>query len=146
MQKENVALSRSVPLSKGAKALMRSLDSIAHSPWVFPNPKNPLKPWNFQSFVNHCYSPYLQKADIQGACWHTLRHTAASRRVMAGVDLVSVQKFMGHPNIETTLRYAHLSPDRLRDAVASLDGFFSTSSAQTAVESPEPCCKSAASR
>ena len=36
---------------------------------------------------------------------------------MAGVDLVSVQKFMGHPNIETTLRYAHLSPGHLREAV-----------------------------
>lgn len=49
----------------------------------------------------------LRKAGIQGANWHTLRHTAASRRVMAGVDLVSVKKIMGHRNIETTLRYSH---------------------------------------
>ena len=36
---------------------------------------------------------------------------------MAGVDLVSVQKIMGHLNIETMLRYAHLSPGHLREAV-----------------------------
>lgn len=108
---------RHVPLSDGALAILRSLDSIVSSPWVFPSPKNPLKPWNAQSFVNHVFSPALAKAGIQGVCWHTLRHTAASRRVMAGVDLVSVQKILGHQDIQTTLRYSHLSPGHLRDAV-----------------------------
>jgi len=36
---------------------------------------------------------------------------------MAGVDLVSVQEILGHCDIETTLRYAHLSPKHLREAV-----------------------------
>ena len=97
--------------------ILRPLDSFAHSPWVFPGPKDPLKPWNAQSFVNHVFTPALVKTGLQDVCWHTLRHTAASRRVMAGVDLVSVQKFMGHLNIETTLRYAHLSPGHLREAM-----------------------------
>ena len=108
---------RHVPLSEGAKAIMRSLDSFVRSPWVFPSPKNPLKPWNAQSFVNHVFMPALQKLGIQGACWHTLRHTAASRRVMAGVDLVSVKEILGHRDIQTTLRYSHLSPGHLREAV-----------------------------
>jgi len=108
---------RHVPLSDGAKAILRSLDSFLRSPWVFPGPKTPLQPWNEQSFVNHCYTPYLKKAGIHGACWHTLRHTAASRRVMAGVDLVSVKEILGHRDIQTTLRYSHLSPGHLREAV-----------------------------
>ena len=109
--------SRHVPLSDTALQIVRSLDSFTTSPWVFPSPKNPLRPWNAQSFVNHVFTPALIKAGIQDACWHTLRHTAASRRVMAGVDLVSVQKILGHLDIQTTLRYAHLSPGHLREAV-----------------------------
>ena len=52
-----------------------------------------------------------------GASWHTLRHTAASRRVMAGVDLVAVKEMLGHRDIETTMRYSHLSPGHLHEAV-----------------------------
>jgi len=127
---------RHVPLSEGALALLRSLDSFLRSPWVFPSPKNTLKPWNGQSFVNHVFTPALVKAGIQGVCWHTLRHTAASRRVMAGVDLVSVQKIMGHLNIETTLRYAHLSPGHLREAVNR--GSLSETATTTATRAVEP--------
>ncbi len=108
---------RHIPLSEGAMALLRSLDSFLRSPWVFPSPKNPLHAWNPQSFINHVYTPSLQKAGIVGACWHTLRHTAASRRVMAGVDLVAVKEILGHRDIQTTLRYSHLTPGHLREAV-----------------------------
>ncbi len=59
----------------------------------------------------------LRKAGIVGVCWHTLRHTVASRRIMSGVDLISVKSLLGHRNIETTMRYSHLSPDHLRQAV-----------------------------
>jgi hypothetical protein len=43
---------------------------------------------------------------------------------MAGVDLVSVKEILGHRDIQTTLRYAHLAPEHLRDAVnrGSLSG------------------------
>ncbi len=108
---------RHVPLSDGAQAILRSQDSFIRSPWVFPNPKNPLHSWNPQSFVNHVFSPALANAGLHGVCWYTLRHTAASRRVMAGVDLVSVKEILGHRDIQTTLRYAHLTPGHLRDAI-----------------------------
>ena len=60
---------------------------------------------------------YKLQAGIQGACWHTLRHTAASRRIMAGVDLVAVKEILGHRDIVPTLRYSHLSPGHLQDAI-----------------------------
>ncbi len=52
---------------------------------------------------------------------HTLRHTFASHLVMAGVDLPTVQKLMGHSSIETTMIYAHLAPDHLQGAVDKLE-------------------------
>ncbi|MCA9470240.1 MAG: site-specific integrase [Nitrospira sp.] len=108
---------RHVPLRKGAKAILRNLDSFLTSAWVFPSPQNPLKPRNAQSFVNKHFTPALRNAGITGACWHTLRHTAASRRIMAGVDLFAVKEILGHQDIATTMRYSHLSPGYLQDAV-----------------------------
>lgn len=53
---------------------------------------------------------------------HALRHTCASRLVQAGVDLPSVQQVMGHSNITTTMRYAHIAPKNLVNAMSALQG------------------------
>ena len=52
---------------------------------------------------------------------HGLRHSFASQLVMAGVPMRAVQELLGHADITTTMRYAHLSPDVTRDAVRALD-------------------------
>jgi integrase len=108
---------RHVPLSEGAKTILRSFDSFLRSAWVFPGLKDVTHPMDSRAFLRRSFEPGLRRAGITGACWHSLRHTAASRRVMAGVDLVSVKEILGHRDIETTLRYAHLAPGHLRDAV-----------------------------
>jgi len=41
---------------------------------------------------------------------------------MTGVPLKAVQELLGHSTIDMTMRYAHLSPDVTREAVARLDG------------------------
>jgi len=56
------------------------------------------------------------------ACFHTFRHTTASRLVQRKVPIVVVQKWMGHATIQTTMRYAHLAPDSLDMALEALNG------------------------
>ena len=106
-----------IPLSDGAKTILRSLDSFLTSPYVFPSPDNPLNSRSPICFIAKVFKPALKKAGIQDGRWHDLRHTAASRRVMAGVDLYAVKEILGHRDIGTTARYAHLSPGFLQEAI-----------------------------
>jgi site-specific recombinase XerD len=66
------------------------------------------------------FATALEQAEIQDVTWHTLRHTFASRLVMAGVDLKTVQELMGHKTIAMTARYAHLAPTHKLRALETL--------------------------
>jgi integrase len=52
---------------------------------------------------------------------HSLRHTFASHLVMSGVDLPTVQRLLGHSDIQTTMIYSHLAAEHIAEAVNKLD-------------------------
>lgn len=54
----------------------------------------------------------------KGISSHILRHTFASHFVMAGGNILTLQKILGHSKIEMTMRYAHLAPDHLEDTLS----------------------------
>ena len=53
----------------------------------------------------------------KGQAAHVLRHTFASHFMMKGGDILALQRILGHSSIVMTMRYAHLSPDHLAEAV-----------------------------
>jgi site-specific recombinase XerD len=71
-------------------------------------------------FINRVWNPTRKQASLEDLHWHDLHHTFASRLVMAGVNLRTVQELMGHKTITMTLRYSHLSPTHQREAVQRL--------------------------
>ena len=113
---------REIPINQGTYDLLARLKKEKNkglkSNFVFPHKdgsriKDKLREWLIK---------IAQKAKIEGLTkLHSLRHTYASHLVMKGVDLPTVQKLMGHSDIQTTMIYAHLAPDHLVDAVEKLN-------------------------
>jgi len=52
--------------------------------------------------------------------FHCLRHGAATRMIMKGAPLPSVQRILGHSSIQTTMIYTHPDLESLREAVCKL--------------------------
>lgn len=86
---------------------------------VFPDTKGRLT--IHQDHVDRPLHGGLRHAGLRRMNFHALRHSFASQLVSAGRTLKEVQELLGHTSIHTTMRYAHLSPDRMREAVAVLE-------------------------
>lgn len=91
--------------------------------WVqqFQQPNNPyVFPGKFAgTHMQSSQSLWLKVrklAKIENKRWHDLRHSFASFALKNGVDLYTVSKLLGHKNITTTTRYAHLELDALKAA------------------------------
>ena len=110
---------RSVPLTGHALEMMleRSKTRRIETNLVFPSRVDPQKHFNFR----RPFVMALKAAKIEDFRWHDLRHCAASYLVMAGVDMRTVAEILGHKTIQMTQRYAHLSPEHLKDAVAKMN-------------------------
>jgi integrase len=103
---------RYVPLSDGVVQLLSTVPQVGGT-WVFANPKTG-KPY---VSVFSAWNTARKQAGLAEVRMHDLRHSFASFLVNAGRSLYEVQKILGHTQIKTTQRYAHLSPDTLIDAV-----------------------------
>lgn len=106
---------RSVPVTKRVAAILNRKEG---SRKVFSFSESSLRrQWGI-------LKDYLGLSDDNQFIVHMLRHTCASRLVQRGVPLAVVKEWMGHANIATTLRYAHLAPDSLmigRDALEQVN-------------------------
>lgn len=103
---------RRIPLSPSAHAVLDSLNRVDGNPHVVAGTKS-------NQHVTDLQKPWRRirsKAGLEGVRIHDLRHTFASNAVMQGQPLPIVAKLLGHTQIQTTMRYAHLADDSVRDA------------------------------
>jgi len=110
---------RSVPLTGHALELMMERSKVPRidTDLVFPSRVDRHKHFDFR----RPFQMALKAAQIEDFRWHDLRHCAASYLVMAGVDMRTVAEILGHKTIQMTQRYAHLSPEHLKDAVSKMN-------------------------
>lgn len=122
---------RHIPLSEGAIALLKSIPRRSNCEWVFANP-NSGKPYKNIFFS---WDTARTNAGLKDVRIHDLRHSFASFVVNAGRSLYDVQHLLGHTQVKTTQRYAHLSQDTLLAAAnagtMALKGLFTASPSTT---------------
>jgi integrase len=116
---------RHVPLSEGAvkvllwtRAKHEALALV--SAWIFPNPQT-MKPY---SSIYYAWHHARKRVGLEDVRIHDLRHSFASALVNRGMTLYDIKEVLGHSNIATTQRYAHLSQERLREAVSQADAHY----------------------
>lgn len=67
----------------------------------------------------------FRRAGLDDCTIHTLRHTHASRLVQNGLSIYEVKEILGHTDIKTTMRYAHLEQrdisSRARDVINKIN-------------------------
>ena len=119
--------SRHIPMNSVLQTTLLKLSESAGSGYVFPC--DPPDEW----FPKVC-----KASEIEDFTWHCLRHSFASRLVMAAVDIRTVQELMGHKTIVTTMRYAHLAPGHQSEAVERLVGSTSTATSTKQVLGTNP--------
>ena len=101
---------RRIPLPPAARAVLDAL------------PRDPANPYVIQGHVPGQHNTDLQRpwrrvrarAGLDGVRIHDLRHTYASNAVARGLSIQMVGKLLGHTEIKTTMRYAHLADDPVR--------------------------------
>jgi integrase len=113
---------RSVPLNKAAWEAIEQLDRSTKFVFALPlrlHEKPAPISYNRCELALKAARRHLRSGSF--ISWHTMRHTFASRLASKGVGLQKIKELLGHVDISTTLKYAHLCPSDLADSVAILD-------------------------
>jgi len=100
---------RHVPISDGVQYLLEGVPRHVDCGYVFANPKT-LLPY---VSVFSSWNTARTSVGLSDVRMHDLRHSFASFLVNSGRSIYEVQRILGHTQIKTTQRYAHLSQDSL---------------------------------
>ena len=104
---------RAVQLPPTAVRLLEALPRKKGCPWVFPG--NDRDGRYSGSGLDHAWRTVRAAAGLEDVRLHDLRHSFASRALALGETLPVIGKLLGHSDIETTARYAHLAQDSIHE-------------------------------
>lgn len=123
---------RTVQLGESAVGLLKSIPMIAGNPYVITGRKDGghltdlEKPWR----------RIRKEAGLEDVRIHDLRHSFASGALELGEDLIMIGKLLGHRDLKSTARYAHLKKEPIQRAVKGIDLKISAALATNSVTLP----------
>lgn len=103
---------RSIAIGPAVKDVLEGIERYPDNPYVIAGAvagkclHNMQKPWR----------RIRDRAGLPEVRIHDLRHTFASRALANGIDIPTVGKLLGHTQLQTTMRYAHLADEAVRSA------------------------------
>ena len=107
---------RVVPLGPEALAVLAELPREDGNPWVIRGKL----PGTHLTDLQRPWRRIRERAGLEDVRIHDLRHSFASRALALGESLTMIGKLLGHTQVQTTARYAHLARDSIQNAAARI--------------------------
>ena len=106
---------KTVHLGDAAVALLEALPRVKDNPYVIVGKKE-------KAHLTDLQHPWRRvgRAPIDDVRIHDLRHTFASGGLLVGEGLAMIGKLLGHTQVQTTARYAHLASDPVKQAATKI--------------------------
>ena len=109
---------RVVPLGPEARTILAGLSREDDNPWVIAG----RLPGSHITDLQKPWRRIRARAGLEDVRIHDLRHSYASRALALGESLTMIGKLLGHTQVQTTARYAHLARDSIQNAAARITG------------------------
>ena len=103
---------RVVHLGEPAVAVLRGIERRDEDPWVISG----RKAGSHLTDLQHPWRRIRARAGLDDVRIHDLRHSFASGGLLVGEGLSMIGKLLGHTQVQTTARYAHLADDPVHAA------------------------------
>jgi integrase len=107
---------KTVHLGDAAVALLEALPRVNDNPFVIVGKKDKKHLTDLQ----HPWRRIRKAAGLDDVRIHDLRHTFASGGLLVGEGLAMIGKLLGHTQVQTTARYAHLAADPVKQAATKI--------------------------
>ena len=105
---------RQVSLSPAARRVLAALPRLSDNPWVITGSRAGRRLAN----LNAQWVVVRKRARLEDVRIHDLRHSFASRALALGESLTMIGKLLGHRQVQTTARYAHLAQESVKTSAA----------------------------
>ena len=107
---------RSVALSPAARKVLAALPRLPGNPWVVTGSR----PGGRLANLNARWVVVRKRVGLEDVRIHDLRHSFASRALALGESLTMIGKLLGHRQVQTTARYAHLARESVKTSAAKV--------------------------
>lgn len=114
---------RKIPIDEPVAEVLRGIARLPDNPFVITGKVD----GQYLTDLQRPWRRIRARASLDDVRIHDLRHTYASNALAAGLPIEMVGKLLGHSQIQTTMRYAHLADAPVRDAAARVSGVISAS-------------------
>lgn len=115
---------REQPITKELATILKDEMKVAEDPkgWIFPSPRPGASKTGHRHRMDKSFSRAAKaaKLDPKLVTPHIMRHTAITRLVQSGVDLLTIMKISGHKSVSMVQRYEHVHSGHIDKAVANL--------------------------
>ena len=105
---------RVVPLGPEARAVLDAIPREEGNPWVIRGRRR----GTHLADLQHPWQRIRERAGLDDVRIHDLRHSFASRALALGESLTMIGRLLGHTQVQTTARYAHLARDSIQSAAS----------------------------